>query len=118
MLIAEGARALRASPEREGLAELPAVPMEVAPMLPMSVVTGTDKQVNARAPATIIVSRTVAPTVTPPPVAMAVAAPMHFLRRRTGRCSRLEHIQAGGRRVGRSCRESGKAEGHHGKGDR
>jgi hypothetical protein len=87
------------------------------PVGAMPTVTGTYKEVDARPPAAIVAG-TVATTVAPAAMAMAISTPMHFLGRGTRRGRRLEHVQASGRRVGGTCQQSGKAHHHCGAGDR
>jgi hypothetical protein len=88
------------------------------PVGAMPTVTGTDVQVNARAPSAIKPAGTVAAAVAPPPMAVTISPPMHLFCGRTGRCRRLEHIKAGGRRVRRTCQKTGKAHRDGGAGDR
>jgi hypothetical protein len=87
-------------------------------VVPMPAVTWAYMEVNAGTPATIVAAGTVAAAVAPPPMAVTISTPMHLLGRRTGRCRRLEHIKAGGRRVRRTCQQTGKAHRDGGAGDR
>ena len=86
------------------------------PVGAMPTVTGTDVQLDAQAPAAIV-ARTVATTVAPTAMAMAISTPMHLLGGRTERCRRLEHVQGGGGRVGRTCQQTDKAHRHCGTGN-